>query len=191
MFSEAAMSRPEHEIELELFERSREMNRKMLEAHMRARGQGDVGQAVEVIDDNGAVVHAHRRVQERHESTLFGEIGIERLAYRHPGKESIRPLDEQAQLPARSFSYAVQSLLARRAAQGPFDEAIDAVKEFTGRPVSKRSAEDLACDAATDFDAFYAQRTLKPPLETAAIVVGTVDGKGVPRARARAAPRRE
>jgi hypothetical protein len=174
------MDRPEHEIEAELFERSREMNRKMLEAHMRARGQGDVGQAVEVIDENGAETHARRRVQERHESTLFGEINIERLAYQHPGKESIRPFDEQAQLPDRSFSYAVQNVLARRAVQGPFDEAIAAVEELTGLHVSKRSAEDLARDAATDFDAFYTQRTLKPPEETAAIVVGTVDGKGIP-----------
>lgn len=180
MFSEEAMDRPGHEIEAELFERSREMNRKMLEAHMRARGQGDVGEAVEVIDENGAAVHAHRRVQERHENTLFGEIAVERLAYQHPGKESIRPLDEQTQLPDRSFSYAVQSVLARRAVQGPFDEAIAAVEELTGLQVSKRSAEDLARDAAADFDAFYAQHTLKPPQETAGIVVGTVDGKGVP-----------
>jgi hypothetical protein len=180
MFSEAAMDRPEHEIEAELFERSRETNRKMLEAHMRARGRGDVGHAVEVIDENGVTVYTHRRVQERHESTLFGEISIERLAYQHPGKESIRPLDEQAQLPDRSFSYAVQSVLARRAVQGPFDEAIASVEELTGLQVSKRSAEDLARDAAADFDAFYAQRTLKPPQETAGIVVGTVDGKGIP-----------
>lgn len=180
MFSEVAMDRPEHEIEAELFERSREMNRKMLEAHMRARGQGDVGQAVEVIDENGTETRARRRVQERHENTLFGEISIERLAYQHPGKASIRPFDEQAQLPDRSFSYAVQNVLARRAVQGPFDEAIAAVEELTGLHVSKRSAEDMARDAATDFDAFYAQRTLKPPEETAAIVVGTVDGKGVP-----------
>ena len=178
--SEEAMDKPEHEIEEELFRRSREMNRKMLEAHLRARGQGNVGAAVEVQDESGTVVHAHRRVQERHENTLFGEIAIERMAYRHPGKESIRPLDEQAQLPERSFSYAVQGRIAHRVALGPFDEALDAVEDLTGLKISKRSAEDLVRDAAMDFDDFYKQRVLKPPEETAAIVVGTVDGKGVP-----------
>jgi hypothetical protein len=180
IFSEGTMDRPEHEIEEELFQRSREMNRKMLEAHIRARGQGNVGPAVEVHDENGTAIHTHRRVQERHESTLFGEIGIERVAYQHPGKESIRPLDEQAQLPERSFSYAVQARIAHRVALGPFDEALDAVEDLTGLKVSKRSAEDLARDAAMDFDDFYKQRVLRPPEETACIVVGTVDGKGVP-----------
>lgn len=180
IFSGGAMDRPEHEIEEELFQRSREMNRKMLEAHIRARGQGNVGPAVEVQDENGTAVHAHRRVQERHESTLFGEIGIERMAYQHGGKESIRPLDEQAQLPERSFSYAVQGRIAHRVALGPFDEALDAIEDLTGLKVSKRSAEDLARDAAMDFDDFYKQRVLRPPEETACIVVGTVDGKGVP-----------
>jgi hypothetical protein len=180
IFSEGAMDRPEHEIEEELFQRSREMNRKMLDAHIRARGQGNVGPAVEVHDENGTAVHVHRRVQERHESTLFGEIGIERMAYQHAGKESIRPLDEQAQLPERSFSYAVQGRIAHRVALGPFDEALDAIEDLTGLKISKRSAEDLARDAAMDFDDFYKQRVLKPPEETAYIVVGTVDGKGVP-----------
>jgi len=180
LFSEGAMDRPEHEIEEELFQRSREMNRKMLEAHIRARGQGHVGPAVEVQDESGTVIHAHPRVQERHESTLFGEISIERIAYRHPGKESIRPLDEQAHLPERSFSYAVQGRIAHRVALGPFDEALDAIEDLSGLNISKRSAEDLARDAATDFDAFYKQRVLMPPEQTAGIVVGTVDGKGVP-----------
>jgi hypothetical protein len=147
---------------------------------IRARGQGNVGPAVEVHDENGTTVHAHRRVQERHESTLFGEIGIERMAYQHAGKESIRPLDEQAQLPERSFSYAVQGRIAHKVALGPFDEALDGIEDLTGLKVSKRSAEDLAREAATDFDDFYKQRVVRPPEETACIVVGTVDGKGVP-----------
>ena len=181
LFSEAAMKRPGHEIEGELFERSREITRKMLEAHIRARGQGNVGKAVEATDEHGATaVHTRHRVRERHQSTLFGEVPVERAVYHHPGSESIRPLDEDLQLPERSFSYAVQGVLAHRVAQGPFDEAIGGVKELTGLKLSKRSAEDLARDAATDFDTFYEQRTLAPPGETAPIVVGTVDGKGVP-----------
>jgi hypothetical protein len=51
IFSEGAMDRPEHEIEEELFQRSREINRKMLDAHIRARGQGKVGPTVEVHDE--------------------------------------------------------------------------------------------------------------------------------------------
>jgi hypothetical protein len=68
----------------------------------------------------------------------------------------------------------------RRAAQSPFDEAVEAIEKITGLSISKRSAAEIAQDSATDFDAFYAQRVLMPPEETAPILVGTVDGKGVP-----------
>lgn len=179
-FAEDTMKRPGHEIEAELFEQGREVLRKMLEAHYRARGQGDVGPGVEVSGESETIPHTHRRLQERCQSTLFGEINIERLAYHAPGQESIRPLDEDVQLPDRQFSYEVQRVLAHRVVQGPFDEALDTVKYITGLQISKRSAEDMARDAATDFDEFYEQRSLKPPQETAGIVVGTVDGKGVP-----------
>lgn len=179
-FSEETMQRPGHEVEAELFEQGREVLRKMLEAHYRARGKGDVGPAVEVSGESEPLPHTHRRLQERRQSTLFGEITIERLAYHAPGQESIRPLDEDVQLPERSFSYEVQRVLAQRVVQSPFDEALSTVEYITGSKISKRSAEDMARDAATDFDGFYDQRILKPPQETASIVVGTVDGKGVP-----------
>jgi hypothetical protein len=179
-FSEEPMKRPIHEIEAEIFERGREVLRKMLEAHIRARGIGDVGPGVEVAEGGKTVSHTHRRLQVCSEGTLFGDVRIERLAYHHPGEESIRPLDEQMRLPARSFSYPVQYMLVRRVVQGPFDEAIDTVNQFTGLSISKHTAEMITQDAATDFDDFYNQRTLKPPEETGSIVVGTVDGKGVP-----------
>jgi hypothetical protein len=70
--------------------------------------------------------------------------------------------------------------LVRRVVQGPFDEAIETVNQFTGLSISKHTAETITQDAATDFDDFYDQRSLKPPEETGSIVVGTVDGKGVP-----------
>jgi hypothetical protein len=80
LFSEEAMKRSGHEIEGELFERSREITRKMLEAHIRARGQGNVGKAVEVTEEHGeATTHTRHRVRERHQSTLFGEIPVERV----------------------------------------------------------------------------------------------------------------
>ena len=179
-FSGEPMKRPIHEIEAEIFERGREVMRKMLEAHIRARGVGDVGPGVEVAEGGETVSHTHRRLQVCSESTLFGDVQIERMAYHHPGEESIRPLDEQMQLPARSFSYPVQHMLVRQVVRGPFDEAIDTVNQFTGLNISKHTAETITQDAATDFDGFYSQRTLKPPEETGSIVVGTVDGKGVP-----------
>ncbi len=43
-----------------------------------------------------------------------------------------------------------------------------------------RSAETLVCEAARDFDAFYAARAAPPAAETGPILVAAVDCKGIP-----------
>src|SRR5437588_616025 len=78
-------------------------------------------------------------------------------AYAAPGQASVHPLDEQLQLPDRSFSYPLQERLVRHAVQGPFDEAVRDVAQDTGVRLSKRSAEQVVQEAAADFRAFYAQ----------------------------------
>ena len=45
---------------------------------------------------------------------------------------SVHPLDEQLQLPRRSFSYPLQQSLVRSAVQGPFDEAVADLRHDTG-----------------------------------------------------------
>jgi hypothetical protein len=61
-------------------------------------------------------------------------------------------LDEQLQLPRRSFSHPLQQRLVRFAVQGPFDEAIDNVERATSVKLSKRSAEQIVKEAAVDFE---------------------------------------
>ena len=68
--------------------------------------------------------------------------------------------------------------MVKAALQGPFDEAIERVEESTGVVVPKRSAEEMVKEAATDFDAFYAQRVPAAPEAMGPIVAGAVDGKG-------------
>lgn len=181
IFSADTLNLPLHEVEAEHARRAREVNRRLLEAHIQARGKGDVGPAIAVNHETGdTVVHPHRRQQLCHLTTQFGDIAIERTGYHAPGHESLRPLDLDLALPESSFSYPVQRAVVRLCAQGPFDEARETFEDFTGTPISKCSAESLARDTAVDFDAFYEQRTLPPPQETASILVGCVDGKGVP-----------
>jgi hypothetical protein len=112
--------------------------------------------------------------------TILGPIEIVRMGYGRPGVESIYPLDEALQLPARSLSYELQRQIVQAAVQGPFQETIQRIAEITGLSVPKRSAEEVVQDAAQDFDAFYAQRAHPPATETGPILVAAVDGKGIP-----------
>lgn len=182
LFSKEAMALPLNDVEREQEKRSREAQRLLLQAHIEARGTGDVGAALKVVasGDKPAATYTHRREQDRDLQTVFGAVRIRRQGYGMPGERSLHPLDEELDLPKRTYSYELQRRLVKKAVQGPFDEAVEAIEEATGVTVPKRSAEEVVKDAAKDFDAFYAQRQLPEGEPTGSLVVGAVDGKGVP-----------
>jgi len=169
------------EIERESERRGREILRLALQAHIDARGDGDVGQAIVVVGEDGPVRLAHKRMHRRAVVTLFGEVSVTRVGYGAPGREAIHPLDAELMLPARVWSYECQRRLIRAVICGPFDEAIALIGEITGTTVPKRSAEQLVREAAVDFDSFYAARigeAIEPP--DGEILVGAIDCKGIP-----------
>jgi hypothetical protein len=195
--SAAARQLPAQAVEEETARQGREILRLLLEAHFRERGTGALGPALQVppqpvtaepapAPDGVApapaesVRLARQRLHARTLKTTFGPVTIQRTAYGAPGQASIHPLDAQAELPARSFSYPLQERLVRAAVQGPYDEALANVAAATGVGVAKRSAEQLAQAAAGDVAAFYEHQAAPDPATTGALVVGGVDGKGVP-----------
>lgn len=180
LLSEEALRLPLDEVEKQQERRAREAQRLLLQAHIQARGDGDVGAELRVVQGACSRHFSHRRVQTRHVRTIFGEVTVSRLGYGTDHAASIHPLDEGLALAARSCSYEVQHRLVKAAVQGPFDEAVERVEDSTGLQVPKRTAEQVVGDAAEDFDAFYVQREAPPPQDTGSIVVGAVDGKGIP-----------
>ena len=192
LLSEETSHLPLHEVEREQERRGREIQRLLLEAHVAHRGTGDVGPAVAVRSSEAPdqeVLHTHRRLDPRHPQTIFGEISVNRLGYLHSGSAAVHPLDEQLHLPERSFSYELQRRLIKGAVQGPFDEAVERVKESTGVEIPKLSAEQMTLEAAQDFEAFYQQRTPAPQAQTGPILVGSADGKGIPMVKPQPAER--
>jgi Uncharacterised protein family (UPF0236) len=191
--SDEAASLSEDQIEDQLQERGREMLRLLLQAHIHERGSGDVGPALQVYspptpdatpndaeDQSPSIRHGEKRHHDRTLRTVFGKVEVARTAYAAAGRLSIHPLDEQLQLPDRSFSYPLQERLVRHAVQGPFDEAVADVERDTGVRLSKRSAEQVVQEAAIDFQAFYRQHPVMDAGRTGPIVVTGIDCKGVP-----------
>lgn len=172
-------------VEREQERRGREVMRLLLQAHLDRRGNGDVGAAVELVTCSENGVESSCRLGERrlHGKTihsLFGEVRAQRRAYYAAKCESVHPLDGQAELPKRTFSYELQRRAVLSSVRGPFDEAVDVVEESTGTRLSKRSVEDLVSDSAADFEDFYAARERPASEETGSILVASVDGKGIP-----------
>lgn len=183
LLSAEARQLPMHQVEREQERRGREIQRLLLETHIACRGYGDVGPAIQVeaLEFKGEpVLYTEKRMDPRHPQTIFGQIRIDRLGYCHLGEATVHPLDEQVQLPFRSFSYELQRRMVKAAVQGPFDEAVERVEESTGVLTPKRSIEQVVEEAACDFEAFYQKRIPPPQEKTGPILVGSVDCKGVP-----------
>ena len=171
----ASLETVEREVEV----RGREVCRLMLQAHMQARGTGDVGPRIVTTDEERAELE-RGRAHERKVATVVGVIAVERTSYGAASRESMHPLDESAVLPERRYSYELQRRVVLGAVQGPFDEACARVSEASGVAMPKRSAELLVREAARDFDAFYAERVAPPAAETGPILAAAVDCKGIP-----------
>jgi hypothetical protein len=149
--------------------------------HITARGEGDVGAALRVrFTATLPLLYTHKRMHTRRLITLFGPVSIRRMGYRCPGRASLHPLDAELGLPARLYSYEVQRRLVKAAVQGPFDEALAWLLDTMGIRVPKRSAEHMVLDASVDFEAFYAQRRGSCGEAEGPILVGAIDGKGIP-----------
>jgi len=180
MFSEEASSLPLHEVEVEQARRSREVQRLRLQAHVQARGIGDVGPAIGLRRGAVELRLGQRSLHSSRFVSIFGAVEVERLGYHRRQGRSIHPLDEDLGLPERSFSQEVQRRVIKGSVQGPYDEALERLEESTGITMPKRSAEQIVEDAAVDVDAFYTERPLPKASETGPILVGSVDGKGIP-----------
>jgi hypothetical protein len=176
--SSRTLQLPLHQIESLQRTKGREVQRLLLQTHLELRGDGDVGPALLVSQEAGAVLYTHRRLRTRSLKTIFGSVEIVRMGYSRVGASSIYPLDQALALPARSFSYELQRRLVKAAVQNPFHESVEAIADLTGVSVPKRSLEEILRDAAQDFDAFYQERTPEPA--DGAILVAAVDGKGIP-----------
>ena len=181
-------------VEQELFRGGMEVMRLMLEENFRARGLGDVGPCIET-DEQEPVRLGQRREHGRNYESLFGTIRVDRLGYGGRGLQSIHPLDEELNLPARKYSYALQERGARRCGRGPFDEALDELETTSAGHVPKRQLEQVVVDAAQDFTTFYEERggAAPAPTESGSIISCGIDCKGVPKRKTeeeRAEPRK-
>jgi hypothetical protein len=179
---QAAASSGMSALERESERQGREILRLCLQAHIDARGDGDVGEALVLTGETGTPVRlTHKRLGTRPLVTLFGEVRVTRVGYGLRGREAIHPLDAQLRLPERLWSYECQRRLIRAVICGPFDEATALIAEMTGTIIPKRSAEQLVQEAAVDFDTFYAARAQDAiaPAD-GEILVGAIDCKGIP-----------
>jgi hypothetical protein len=85
--------------------------------------------------------------------TIFGDVGVTRLAYRRRGEQNLYPADAALNLPTELHSHGLRELCAIESARGSFEEATESIRRATGAQVGKPQVEALAVRSAVDFEA--------------------------------------
>ena len=176
MGGDEAVALEHADLESRLDERGRQLLRQMFADQMDLRALRETRLAVVAAggEAHGTAEAGHRRPLQ----TIFGQVDVTRIAYRHRGQANLYPADGALNLPAERHSHGLRRLAALEATRGSFEEASDAVGRATGTHVAKRQVETLTRAAAVDVEEFYATRPA-PEAEPADVVVISADGKGI------------
>ncbi len=168
---------PHAELEARLEVESRELFRQLLQDHLDLRAQRE-RRLDEVVGADGLPRGCAEAGHERRLATVFGEVQVQRIAYRNRGYGNLHPADGVLNLPTEKHSHGLRRLAAIESARGSFETAVEAVQRATGQRLGKRVVQQLAERAAGDFDAFYAQRP-RHLSEVGDVLVLSCDGKGI------------
>lgn len=156
----------------------------LLAAYFARKQGGDVGRAVETASGDRL---PRERLKPLKYVSIFGELGLNRYYYHEDGLPGVVPLDEDVNLPGRSYSYVIQEFVGQRVARMTYDEAVDELEEFFGLRLDKHNTEKMIPELARDVDAYYEAQGAPPQETEAEVLVAAVDGKGVPIVKGRPA----
>jgi len=179
----------EHGVVEELLSREGlELLRQLLQDHLdlRAHTERNLLEEGPVVGSDGMERMHRRSGRSRGLESLFGTVVVTRSGYEGRGVSRLHPLDAELNLPDDKYSHGVRKRVALEAAKNSFDEVTKTIEMSTGAHVAKRQAEELARNAARDFEAFYANREEMAGDDIAKsgeVMVLSVDGKGVPMRR--------
>jgi hypothetical protein len=132
----------------------------------------------EVFDSDGVEHGAAEGGRERVLASRFGQVIVERIAYRGRELADLHPADAVLNLPAKMHSHGLRRLAAIEPTRGSFTDAAAAIQRATGVRVAKRQVEELTALAATDVDAFYTAWAAAAAPDTEVLAM-QYDGKGV------------
>jgi len=162
-------------LEVYVREQGREVQRRMLQAHLDLRAACE--RRVDVRGAEG-VRRAAQRQQSRRLRTVVGVVEVKRWAYEARGVGALYPADAALNLPDDLYSFGVRRLVAEEASKVSFDAVVEQTRKIIGIAVPKRQVEELTVRAARDFTAFYATRVVEAE-DTSALLVFGFNGKGV------------
>lgn len=157
----------------------------LLQAYLAVKGTGDIGESLTL--ENGTVLKRQSGLCERTLFSSFGKLKIPRTCYRIKGLPGIMPLDAQANLPKRSYSWLLQEFMDLLGICDPFGQSSDILEKLLAIKVWSNRFEAVSRTSCASYDQYYESKQLAEPETEGAISVVGFDGKGVPVIKSEAA----
>jgi hypothetical protein len=164
-----------HEMEEEIKKKILSLGCMYLETYFSAKGTGDKGKTLEV---ESGIYHRESRLYPRQYYSIFGKIKVKRTCYKKIGEENIYPLDIEANLPDRSYSYVLQELMNLESLKHPYGDSSETIEKFLGLDLSVNSLETVSAESSVSYGDFYDNKEVEAA--TLPVMTASFDGKGIP-----------
>jgi hypothetical protein len=172
-------------MEQSIFSRIMGIGLSAMKGYFAKKGTGDIGDVLELKD--GMTLKKEKRLLWKNYFSVFGKFGVPRTCYRTDGVNGVMPLDAQANLPEKSYSYLLQEWMNLLSIRDSFGEASVTLNKLLGTGVSPSRLEVVNRESANSYDAFYEKKEAPAPESEGKTNVVEFDGKGVPMIKSEAA----
>ncbi len=110
-----------YQMEQEIFSRVMQIGFAAMKCYFAEKGTGDVGK--ELTFDDGTVATKAKGLCEQAYFSVFGKCSVPRTVYRAFARPGVMPLDAQADLPQRCYSYLLQEWMDHLSIRDTFHES--------------------------------------------------------------------
>jgi hypothetical protein len=169
-------------VESALWEKLRPIGLALMEGYVCARGQGDVGEELEV---EGETLRRLPELHPRRVVTVFGELMIDRYVYgtRETQKHEVIPLDAALGLPEHEHTDLLQDWSQALCVEQSFGNTKTTLQRILGFDPSVHTLERMNRSMATAVPSVQADKPAPAAREEGPLVVITADCKGIPMRR--------
>jgi len=174
-----------YSMEQGIFSRIMGIGLSAMKGYFAEKGTGDVGNVLELEDQT--TLKKEKRLLWKNYFSVFGKLTVPRTCYRTNGREGIMPLDAQANLPDRTYSYLLQEWMDLLSIRDSFGEASVTLNKLLGSGISPSRFEVVNRDSSNSYDDFYENKQAPTPDSEGEMQVIGFDGKGVPVIKSEAA----
>ena len=136
-----------YQMEQNIFARVMQIGFAAMTCYFAEKGTGDIGHDLGL--DDGTVAVKQDTLCGRAYFSVFGKLTVPRTAYQARGRASVMPLDAQADLPERCYSYLLQEWMDHLSIRHAFKESELTLDKLLGVHVSASRFEVVNQDSVT------------------------------------------